>query len=266
MNENNYGVSVSQILKPALKRWWVILIATVLGAVLLFGYTYFFVEPMYTSTARIGIKVINDNMSAYNDSLTGQKVANECSDILLSDITLDRVTEELNKPVLSKSSGTSVTYTNGKLRGMITTIIDPDTRYFDVNVKGNDPEEVKRVCETVINAFCDVLKEKKLINEAEGIILNYPQVPTGPSSPNLTLNVVIGAMLGAIISLAVFVVIGFFKDSIDGEDWLISEYKDRIPMLAVIPDANSSSGGYKKYAKRYGYGYGYHPSDKTGDR
>jgi capsular polysaccharide biosynthesis protein len=240
----------------ALKRWWIILIAMVLGAALLFAYTYFLVEPMYTSTARIGIRVVQ--MNAYNESLTGQKVAKDCSAILLSDVTLDVVADKLNQTSgPAKSSGPNPTYSNAKLRGMITTTIDEDTRFFDVSVSSNDPQEAKRVCDAVINAFCSVLKETNYINEAEGIILNYPNMPTSPSSPNKTTNTVIGAIIGLVISLACLLVEGFVNDTIDGEDWIIGAYGDKIPMLAVIPDANSNAAAYKKYTKKYGYGYGH---------
>ncbi len=246
MEANSYGMSLGQIFSLALKRWWIILIAMVLGAALLFAYTYFLVEPMYTSTSRIGVKVMQ--MNAYNDSVTGQQVAKECSDILLSDITLDKVAGKLDQ---------SAEYTNARLRGMISTVVDEETRFFDVSVTSNDPDEAKRVCDAVINAFCDALKEEKLINEAEGIILNYPNMPTSPSSPNKTTNTVIGAIIGLVISLACLLVVGFVNDTIDGEDWIIGAYGDKIPMLAVIPDANSNAAAYKKYTKKYGYGYGH---------
>ena len=71
----------------------------------------------------------------------------------------------------------------------------------------------------------------------------------------MTTNTVLGAIIGLVISLGVLLVIGFFKDSIDGEDFLVSVYGDKIPVLAVLPDANTSSAYYKRYAKKYGYGY-----------
>ena len=247
MGSNSYVMSLGQIFLLALKRWWIILIAMVLGAALMFGYTYYLVTPMYTSKALTGVKV--PDMNAYNDSMTGQKVARECSDILMSDITLDRAAAELN------SEGMGIFYTGAKLRSMIGTVVDEETRFFQVHVTNADPKEAQRVCQKVIESFNVILKEKNIINEAEGITLNYATLPTSPSSPNMTTNIVIGALIGLIISFGVLIIIGFFKDSIDGEDFLVSVYGDKIPMLAVLPDANTSSAYYKKYARKYGYGY-----------
>ena len=240
-------MSLGQIFSLALKRWWIIVIAMVLGAALMFGYTYYFVAPMYTSRALTGVKV--PDMNAYNDSMTGQKVARECSDILMSDITLDKAAAELN------SEGAGVFYTAARLRSMISTVVDEETRFFQVHVTNGDAKEAQRVCQKVIESFNVILKEKNIINEAEGITLNYATLPTSPSSPNMTTNTVLGAIIGLVISLGVLLVVGFFKDSIDGEDFLVSVYGDKIPVLAVLPDANTGSAYYKRYAKKYGYGY-----------
>lgn len=252
MGSNSYGMSLGQIFSLAIKRWWIILIAVILGAALLFAYTYFLVEPMYTASARIGIRVMD--MNAYNESMTGQKVAKDCAFILMSDITLDRVVTELNDAV--KEDGSSRNYSNGSLRGMIHTEIDEDTRFFLVHVTSNDPKEAQLVCDLLISAFCDVLDENNFIKDAGGIILNHPTLPSSPSSPNTTSNVMLGAIGGFVLSLAALVALGFLKDTMDSEDTIISAYGEKIPVLAVIPDANSGAAAYKKYSKKYGYVYG----------
>ena len=254
MESNSYGMSLGQIVSLAFKRWWIILIAVVLGAALLFAYTYFFVAPMFTSSARIGIRVLQ--MNAYNESMTAQKVAKECSDILLADITLDSAAEQLN-------AAGNTRYTSASLRAMITTIIDEDTRFFDVNVTYTNPVEANRVCQTVINSFCDTLAERELIKEGEGIVLNYPTKPTSPSSPNIITNTLVGGILGLVISFFAMFIVGFLKDTVDCEDYLLNTYGEKFPILAVIPDANSRQSGYRRYTKKYGYGYGYGYGDES---
>lgn len=258
-SNNSYGMSLGQIFSLAIKRWWIILIAVVLGAALLFAYTYFLVEPMYTASARIGIRVMD--MNAYNESMTGQKVAKDCAFILMSDITFDMVVNELNGT--ARKDGTIRNYSNAKLRGMISTEIDEDTRFFRVHVSSSDPEEARLVCESLINAFCVVLDENNFIKDAGGIILNHPTLPSSPSSPNTTSNVILGAAMGFVLSLAALVALSFLKDTMDSEETIISAYGEKIPVLAVIPDANSGAAAYKKYSKKYGYVYGrgYAPED-----
>ncbi len=242
-------MSLGQIFSLAIKRWWIILIAAIIGAALMFSYTYYFVQPLYTSEARIGVTI--PDMNAYNDSMTGQKVARECSDILKSDLTLNRAAEALN------NANPDITYTGANLRAMISTVVDEDTRFFSVGVTSRTPKEAQRVCEAVIASFNIVLEERNIINSAEGIVLDDATYPTSPSSPNITTNTLVGAVIGLVISLAALLVIGFLKDSVDGEDYIINAYRNTIPVLAVIPDANSVSRGYRRYSRKYGYGYGY---------
>ncbi len=259
MESNTYGMSLGQIFALAFKRWWIILVVAILGAALMFAYTYLFVQPVYTSEARIGIKI--PDMNAYNDSMTGQKVARECSDILQSDITLNKAAESLN------ASGSGTSYTGIKLRSMISTVVDDDTRFFFVKVKSTDPKEAQSVCSAVIVAFNAVIKEQNIINSAEGIILDEATLPTSPTSPNYTTNTLIGSIIGLVISFFSMLFVGFLKDTVDCEDYIIGTYGDKIPVLAVIPDANSRSYGYRRYTKKYGYGYGYgyHPSQISDD-
>ncbi len=256
MESNTHAIPLGQLFAPAIKRWWVILIAVIMGAVLMFAYTTLFVSPSYTTKAMLG--VTNINMTAYQDSLIGQTISKECSEILTANITLERAADELNDYTFPENGGVPYrVYTSEILFKMIKTTTTLESRYITVEVSSGNAKEAKIVCDFITKAFCDVLKEEGLMNGADGKIIHHPVEPISPSSPNKTTNVLLGGIIGFVISIAVFLVIGFVKDSIDGEDWLISSYKDRIPMLAVIPDANSPSGGYKKYSKKYGYGYGY---------
>ena len=261
MESNSYGMSLGQIFSLAFKRWWIIALAVILGGAIMFAYTYFLVQPVYTSEARVGIKI--PEMNAYNDSMTGQKVARECADILKSDITLNRAAEKLNE------TRTGATYTGARLRAMTSTIVDDDTRFFSVRVNSTDPKEAQRVCSAIIESFKVVIKEYNIINAAEGIVLDEATLPGSPTSPNYTTNTLVGAIVGLVISFFSMFVLGFLKDTVDCEDYIISMYGERIPVLAVIPDANSRNYGYRRYTKRYGYGYGYgygyNPEQKSKD-
>lgn len=256
MESKSRVLSLNQIFGAMLKRWWVILIATVVGAAAMFAFTYYFVTPLYTTTAKIGVNYVD--MSEYQNAVMGQTVAKECSEILVSNVTLEKAAEELNAYNFPENGGKAYrTYTADNLHSMLKTYTTTESRYFTVEVTATNPKETKVVCEFVTKAFCDVIEEKGFIKGAEGRIIHHPVEPTAPSSPNLTSKTVVGGTIGFAVAAVVLIAISLFKDLIEGEDWLIETYKDKIPLLAVIPDANSPSGGYKRYAKKYGYGYGY---------
>lgn len=256
MQSNSNVLSLNRIFGAMLKRWWIILIATIVGAVAMFAYTYYLVTPTYTTKAKLGVNYVE--MSEYQNAVMGQSVAKECAEILVSNVTLEKAAEELNAYSFSENGGEAYrTYTADNLHSMIKTYTTTESRYFTVEVTATNPKEAKIVCEFVTKAFCDVIEEKGFIKGAEGRIIHHPVEPTAPSSPNLTSKTVVGGIIGFVVAAAVLITISLFKDLIEGEDWLIETYKDKIPLLAVIPDANSPSGGYRRYAKKYGYGYGY---------
>lgn len=255
MESNSRALSLKQIVGALLKHWWIVLIATILGAAMMFFYTHYFVTPTYKTEAKLGVN--NVELSEYQNALMGQTIAKECSEILVSNTTLEKAAEMLNAYYNLDSSDKG--YTSNRLRSMIKTTTTTESRYFTVEVSSTSKTEAKDVCDFVTKAFCEVIEENDLIKGGEGKIIHHPEMPKSPSSPNMTSNVITGGVIGFLIAAFVLVIICIFRDLIDEEDWLIETYKDKIPLLAVIPDANSPSGGYKRYAKKYGYGYGYAP-------
>lgn len=256
MKNQSQTISLNQIFGAMLKRWWVILISAIVGAAAMFTYTYYFVTPKYTTTAKLGVNYVE--MSEYQNAVMGKSIAKECAEILVSNISLDKAAEYLNNYSFPENGGKAYrTYTFDNLYSMIKTSTTTESRYFTVAVTATNPKEAKVVCEFVTKAFCEVVKDKEFIKGAEGKIIHEPMEPTAPSSPNVMSKTAVGGIIGFAIAAAVLIFISIFKDLIEGEDWLIETYKDKIPLLAVIPDANSPSGGYRKYAKKYGYGYGY---------
>ena len=53
MNEGIYDVSVSELFRAVLKKWWIVVIAFLVGALLAFAYTEYLVVPTYKTTAKL---------------------------------------------------------------------------------------------------------------------------------------------------------------------------------------------------------------------
>ena len=263
MTSDSKTLSLGQLIRPIITNWWIVLIATLVGAAAMFVYTHYLDTPKYSSTAKIGVNYVE--MSEYQNAVMGQTISTECAEILVSNVTLNSAADRLNAYSFPENGGKPYrTYTYDNIRSMIKTTTTNQSRYFTVEVTAPDPKEAKIVCEIITKTFCDIVAEKDYIKGAEGKIIHEPVEPTKPSSPNLMLRTAFGGIIGLVIAAAVIIAISIFKDIIDGEDWLKETYKEKIPLLAVIPDANSSSGGYKKYARKYGYGYeSHHSTDVT---
>ena len=140
-----------------------------------------------------------------------------------------------------------------------------DTEIFRVKVTCSNPSDACTIANTVAQVLPD--KISSVVDGSSVRVVDYAVVAR--TSPSYSKNMLIGFAVGVVIAVAVLVVLYLLNDTITSEEWILTTFKDDIPLLATIPDANQygsrstrygSKYGYKygyKYSKRYGYGYGY---------
>ncbi len=252
MNENKetLDISLSQLVRMLVKRWWIMAIATVLGVLIAFGYTMFFVTPTYSASAKLIMNVeTKDENPSYQDVLMGQYQVANCLDILQSKTTLSVVADMLNSGELNENGEKpSRTYTADGISGMLTTSNTVDSRVFSFTITCESADEAKIIADALIQAFKQRLDGGELIKGGAIGIVEYPDVPGAPSSPNYRSNVLLGALVGIVAACAYLIISGIVNNILDSEDWLIRSFEEDIPLLAVIPDADSVND-------RYGYVY-----------
>lgn len=251
MNEGIYEVSVSELFKAILKKWWIVAIALILGAVLMFAYTEYLVVPTYKTTARLGVHTTDDTTTAVGDANFGYVISRDCADVITGNVVLGNAADKLNAYAFPENNGMKYReYSATVLAGMVSAQSYTDSKFFTVSVTSIYPEEARIVAEKVIEAFCEGVSRDDLLAKggAEGKVVHRPTTPNSPVSPNKTLNVLIGAVIGVLISCAAIVVAHFASNRLQSEEWLITAYGENIPLLAVIPDASSTEYRYdKKY-------------------
>ena len=266
MNENkaNYEIDVMQIISMLLKKWWAIALMALLCAWLAFGYTEFFVTPTYRSSSTLLINGDGSISSAYQQILAGQYQSKDYPYILKANDTLSEIAMELNKVDETEDDTVSRVYTVGALSGMISTESVEDSRIFRIVVSSTNPEEARRVAEVATKVF--VIRAED-ITDAEVAVVDNPVLPRSPSSAGRGRNVLIGFVLGIVLGAAYAIISGIVNDTLDSEEWLLQKYKDRIALLAVVPDANSNYKGkyYYRYKYKYSRTYGYNPKSPSKD-
>ena len=137
---------------------------------------------------------------------------------------------------------------------MVSASSSSDSKFFTLSVTSIYPEEAKIVADMVIEAFCVGVSRDDLLAKggAEGKIVHMPTVPKAPTTPNKTVNTLIGAVIGVLVSCVAVIIAHFASNRLQSEEWLITTYGDSIPLLAVIPDASSTEYRYdrKYYSNR----------------
>ncbi|MFQ9265585.1 MAG: capsular polysaccharide biosynthesis protein [Streptococcus thermophilus] len=228
MNQDNTKSVEIDVLALLQKLWTkkvFILFTAFYVAAFSFLVTYFFIQPTYTSTTRIYVvnqATDNNNLSA-QDLQAGTYLANDYKEIITSNDVLSEVIkdEKLNM-------------TEADLAKMISVNIPTDTRLISISVNAKTGQDAQ----TLANKVREVASEKiKKVTKVEDVTtLEEAKLPESPSSPNIKLNVLLGAVLGGFLAVIGVLVREILDDRVrhpeDVEDAL------GMTLLGIVPDTD----------------------------
>ena len=232
--ESAVSVDLMELLGVLLRKIWFIILSVIIAACLAFGYTRFFVTPLYRSSSVLYVNNSNLSLSSTISSIStgeltaAQKLVDTYIVILKSRTFLDRV---------AKATELEGKYTISQLGSMITASGVNETQVFQVNVTGPVPEETTLIANAVAALLPSHLET--IIKNSDVRVVDYAIVPSGRVSPSYTRNVAIGGLLGGLLCAGVIIVMYLMDENIRDEDYLTQTYPD-IPLLSVIPDMQAS--------------------------
>ena len=120
---------------------------------------------------------------------------------------------------------------------MITTETPTDTRIMSIGVTDDDPKEAKQIADTLRKAVSVQITE--IMNADSVNTVEEGNLPTSPSSPNVKKNMMLGAMLGLVISMGFVVLIFLLDDTVKTPDD-VEKYLG-LNVLVSIPILEGSS-------------------------
>ena len=119
----------------------------------------------------------------------------------------------------------------GELRSSISVNNPANTRFLEITVSNHDAYLAKKIVDQLADVSAKSMAE--VMDTQAPNIMDYGQIPSGPSSPSLVKNSIIGAMIGFIIACGIIIVTYLMNDSIKtSED--IERYLG-INTLGLIP-------------------------------
>lgn len=244
--ENEEVIDLGYLFKVLKKHLlFIMLIGIVCGAAA-FVISEFVMTKRYESKALLYVENSQQASESVNinDINAAQKLVNTCQIIFKSGTMMDNLITNLDLP-----------YTKSQLNGMITAQSVNSTEVMQLVVESTDPQEAEEIVNELVRLanieFLRVIKSGSLE------VIDYGEINTSPSFPNVTLITAAGFLLGLVVAY----IIVFINDMLDvvvkHDDNLAKLYG--IPVFAEITDflsANESKYGYSKYGYGYGYGYG----------
>lgn len=183
--------------------FWIVL-ATAVFVAGAFAYTEFLVTPMYETSFSMGV---NSNGRESTEQVTNNELAAEAriaetyKVLITSQPVTDAVSAKLNGAVSA-----------AKLQDMISTDVQKNTMVLNVTVSDSDPQRAADVANAISEVAPQVLAKFPVGGTLYGI--ETAKVPKKPVSPNLTSNLMLGFILGLLLSSAIIILVAILDTTI----------------------------------------------------
>lgn len=235
-NEEVNEVNLKRLVDTVLRRAWLVILAAIVGAAASFGGTYFFVTPLYESTAMFYVN--NNSISVGEASLSISSADITASKSLVDTYIVILNTRETMTDVMDYAE---VNRSYSEIVDMIEAEAVNDTEIFQVTVTSPDPAEAEKLANSI--AYILPKRISSIVEGTSAKIVDSAVIPSEPSSPNLVVNTLVGFLLGLVVCVGTIVLKELFNITIREEDDVTQICK--YPLLTSVPDmAAASKGGY----------------------
>lgn len=248
-DKNLSVVNLSRIFDAVFHKIWLVLIISLVCAALVVAGTKLWITPQYQATATFyvnnsSISVGNTSVSIGSGDISASKSLVNTYIVILKDrITLNDIIDY---------AGIDMHYS--ELYENISAESINETEVFKVVVTNSNPQYAEKLA----NAVAYILPKRitSIIEGTSAKLVSGAITPAHPSSPNYTMNAMIGFLLGLILSAGTIALRVIFDTTVKlAED---IEQTCRHPILASVPDMTVKGKGNSSY-----YGYG---NDRTRSR
>lgn len=222
-------INLQEFLYNIKKKFAIILIVTLVGAIIGGLYSLFFVKPMYeTSTTLILARSSSNNNSNNNlgDSITqtdivlNQKLIATYGEIIKSRSVAKEVIEKLG-----------LNMTAEQLISGITVSSKTDTEILKITVKNADNNLAPKIASTLAEVFTEKVKEIYNIDNVS--IVDEAEVPTKPYNTNSLKTIGIFTFGALLVTVLFIFVVTYFSNTVKDEEEL--ERLLNLRVIAIIP-------------------------------
>ncbi len=203
------------------KLGWIIA-AFIIGALIAGCVTQFAMTPMYTATSTMYmVSSSSGSVVDLTDLNIGESLSQDYVELIKTRPIIEDMIEDQ-----------SLEYSYEEVLGMLDLSVVANTRIIKIAVTADDAEEATDMANALAISAEKTLP--KLMDAPKPNIAERAVVPTHRSSPSLTKNVMIGALLLLLLTLAVLTVMYLMDDTLkSAED--VEKYFGVMP-LTVIPE------------------------------
>lgn len=228
-------IDLRELFFELLIHWKVILLSTIMVGVIAFVISFFLITPQYESTSALYVLSKSTSITSLADIQMGTNLTNDYIVVVKGRPVLEQVIsnlslEEENYESLSKK----VTLNNPS-----------DSRILEITVRDPDAKQAKRIADEIAEVSSAFISEK--MDQDPPTIIQRGYADGEPVSPNIAKNIVLGALVGAFLAIAVVVITYLLNDTIMSADDV--ERKLGMNLLGTLPLEEEEDDGNKSSSR-----------------
>ena len=241
INNDEIEIDLQRLFRALLGNWWLVTIVAIVCAAVTFLGTFFFVTPLYQSSAMFYVNNNNLSLGDTSVSISSSDISASKS-LVKSYIVILQTRETLNDVI--DYAGVDRTYS--QVKGMISAGSVDSTEIFKVIVTSPDPAEAEKIADAI--AYILPKRITSIIEGTSAKVVDSAILPSSPSSPSYTKNTLIGFLVGFVLACAVIVIHELMDVTIRTEEDIAQVCAQ--PVLAAVPEID----GNLKNSHYYGRG------------
>ena len=187
------------------RRWWILALSCIVGALAAGLFSVLVLKPVYTSASMIYVISKDTALTSLADIQLGTQLTKDYKVLVTSRPVLEEVIENLNLDMTPTQLNKSITVDN-----------ESDTRILTLKVDNGDAHLAKTIVDELTKVASRQIAD--IMDLVPPRLVEDGNLPTVQTSPHVRKNILIGALLGIVLSGGVIVVLFVMDDTIRTED------------------------------------------------
>ena len=230
--DDEQEIDLLELARVIWKKIWIVAIGFILGAVLAFCITKFFITPQYKATSSIFVFSKGTSLESLTSIQIQNNLTGDYQYISMQRDTLEDVIDELALDTTYEQLKATVSITNPS-----------NTHVLEISATNPNPV----VAANIANSLAEKVRESisDIMNTDKPSVVQRAVVPEKKFSPSTTKNTMIGALAAAVLIIGIITVKFLLDDTIktdeDVRKYLQLDTLAQIPYIKGMEDRTKSS-------------------------
>lgn len=199
-------ISVRDIFKILLRKWWIVIICITLTGVASYIWTNYYTTEMYSASTTLYVGKNTDAVGVQTADLNlGSNLILDYREIAKSRRVAYVVIDELGLKTSARAMSNRISVNQRDM-----------TRVIEISVSDVNPQMAMDITNKVAEVFQSKVKEIMQIENVQ--IIDKAEMPMYPVSPNKQMNYLLGIIIGLVIGVGIIFLIAFLDDTIKTPD------------------------------------------------